>query len=98
MKILNQTIVIVKGLNVEEILKAYEDLLKKFIKVYTLNKYLKDKICDLVSENKWLETSVTKYETLLKEKGDKVLEIATKLDNTKKNLRMLIKFLAWDNQ
>ena len=70
-------------------MKAYKDLLKKFIKVHILNKSLKYKICDLVGENKWLETSLTKYEILLKEKDDKVLDIATELDNTKKNLRML---------
>ena len=40
-----------EGLNAEEIMKAYEELLQKFIKVHTLNKSLKDKICDLVGEN-----------------------------------------------
>ena len=49
-----------EGLNAEEILKAYEELLQKFIKVHTLNKSLKDKICDLVGEKKSLEESVTK--------------------------------------
>ena len=39
-----------EGLNAEEILKTYKALLQKFIKVHTLNKSLKDKICDLVGE------------------------------------------------
>ena len=39
-------------LNIEKILKAYQELLENFIKVRILNKSLKDKICDLVGENK----------------------------------------------
>ena len=43
-------------------------MLENFIKVRTLNKSLKDKICDLLGENEWLEEAVEKYKILLKEK------------------------------
>ena len=51
-------------LNAEEILKTYQELLEKFVKVHTLNKSLKAKICDPAGENKWLEEFVAKYKTL----------------------------------
>ena len=79
----------IEGLNDEEILKAYEELLQKFIKVHTLNKSLKNKIYDLVDKNKSLEESVAKYKVFLKEKDERIRELTTEIDSTKRNLRML---------
>ena len=60
-------------LNTEEILKAYQELLENFIKVRNLNKSLKDKVFDLVGENKWLEGAMSNYKHLLKEKDERIL-------------------------
>ena len=66
-----------EGLNAKEILKAYEELLQKFIKVHILNKSLKDKIYDLVGEKKILEEFVAKYKVFLDER---ILELITEID------------------
>ena len=54
-----------------------------------MNKSLKDKICDLVGEKKSLEESMAKYKVFLEEKDERILELTTEIDNTKRNLRML---------
>ena len=54
-----------------------------------MNKFLKDKICDLVGEKKSLEESVTKYKVFLKEKNEKIIELTTEICSTMRNLRML---------
>ena len=54
-----------------------------------MNKSLKDKICDLVGEKKSLEESVTKHKVFLEEKDERIRELTTEIDSTKRNLRML---------
>ena len=54
-----------------------------------MNKSLKDKICDLIGEKKSLKEFMAKYKVLLEEKNERILELTTEIDSTKKNLRML---------
>ena len=54
-----------------------------------MNKSLKNKIYDLVDKKKSLEESVAKYKVFLEEKDERILELTTEIDSTKKNLRML---------
>ena len=54
-----------------------------------MNKSLKDKIYDFVDKKKSLEEFVAKYKVFLKEKDERILELTTEIDSTKRNLRML---------
>ena len=54
-----------------------------------MNKSLKDKIFELVGKKKSLEEFVKKYKVFLEEKDEKIRELTTEIDSTKRNLRML---------
>ena len=60
-----------------------------WIKVCNVNKSLKDKLFVLVDENAELKSELVNLKNLVKEKDEKVQEITTDLESTKKNPRML---------